>query len=85
MNTVINALGGTIGSYSGPTGIYVNYVALGSADISSYLGSGSGGYDSTYDAICFWDYSSVAASDTANVLNTWYNNNKGVVLGIYAD
>ena len=85
MNTVITALGGTLGSYGGSTGIYVNYVPLNSSDISSNLGSGSGGYDSNYDAICFWDYSSIAASDTATVLNTWYTNNKEVVLGLYAD
>ena len=84
INTVITALGGTIGTYSGTTGIYVNIIALGSTDISVGLTTGSGGYDSNYDCILYWDNNN-PASDTVSVLNTWYNSGKGVILSTFAD
>ena len=55
LNSVITALGGTLGSYSGATGIYIKYIEIpNGVSLSTALGTGTGGYDSNYDAVLAW-------------------------------
>ena len=86
INSVITALGGTVGTYAGTTGIYVNCFGIDYTSISatSYGANSSGGYDSTYDVILYWDNSEPGV-DTDTVLNKWYSSNKGVILATFAN
>ena len=85
INTLITTLGGTVGTYAGSTGIYVNYVPLLATSLAT-LTTGTSGYDDTYDAVLYWNgLTYTPLSDTAGILNTYYNNNRGVVLGTFAD
>ena len=85
LNNVITTLGGIVGTYSGSTGIYINLIVIdktltiNSINSTSGLTTGSGGYDNNYDSITYWNYDTPYA-DTSSILNTWYNNNKGVCL-----
>ena len=75
INNLILSLGGDINLCK------VNCVCLNDGDISSF---GTNGYDSSYDAILYWD-NYLPLSDTVNILNTWHTNGKGVVLAQLAD
>ena len=60
INNIITTLGGTIGTYSSTTGIYVNIVNLQTSDLSTF---GNGGFDTSYDSILYWNNSSVNSAD----------------------
>ena len=81
INNLIQTLGGTIGTYSSTTGIYFNCYNLGSNnDIKTF---GTNGYDSTYDMVLHYNNGFIGTTNDTSVLDTWYNNNKGVVLCMY--
>ena len=87
MNTLILNLGANVGTYAGVNdGIYVNYIGIGSDDISTHV-AGTNGYDSKYDCIVYWLNTSPSSGYSNNdyTLNLYYNNNKGVVLGGFVD
>ena len=75
-NVITNIMGGIYGI----NGININIVNLGVNDIYTYLGSGVNGYDSSYDAVLYWS-NLVPSENTPNILNQYYNSNKGLVLG----
>ena len=77
----ITSLGGTIGTYSGSNGIYINNVGIETNSINTVI---TGGYDSNYDAIFYFSDICEPSSDTKNILDYWYNQGKGVVLASYA-
>ena len=85
LNNCITSLNGTLGTYSGSTGIYINYLPIsGTNSLSSELSTGIGGYDSNYDAILACT-GNPPASDFVSILNAYYNNNKGVLIGLYGN
>ena len=53
--------------------------------MATVLTTGSGGYDSNYDAIFYACNNYNSPADTNSILDIYYNNNKGVILGIFAD
>jgi hypothetical protein len=42
-------------------------------------------YDSTYDAVIYWNLSNLLASNANTVLNQYYINGKGVILGLFTN
>jgi hypothetical protein len=70
LNNVITSLGGSTSSIQITT---------------TFLSSGVNlpAYDSQYDAVMYWDDFALA-SNAASVLNTYYANNKGVCLALFA-
>ena len=93
-NSIITALGGTVGTYTGSTGIYVNYVGVSSDDATTSAYGGSSptsttntigansvnGYDSTYDAIIYGTNSTPPNTNINTAFSSYYYNNKGVVM-----
>ena len=82
LHSVIQSLNGTVSNdLLSSTGIYINHIRL-TKDINMNTIL-TNGYNSNYDAILYYAYSS-ADNNPTTILNNWYDNNKGVILGINA-
>ena len=81
LNNVITSLGGTTSN------IVINFLSIGNGG-TTYITPPA--YDSTNDAVLYWDFSSSSnsgassqATAVTNLLNQYYNNNKGVLYAPY--
>ena len=77
-NNIVSILNETIELLGGSTSnIIITQQYLNSNDIFTY--------NSSYDAILYWENNTSNTNNVATVLNQYYDNNKGVVLSLFED